>query len=235
MKRFVTTATAMSLLFTACSSTAFSIVKPEVTYASVGSSDTTLRTLAGMPLPNEYRELQAREAAEEAQRQREQATFDKAVANTLRMQPVLERLKKTAGKTWYVFSGSSPSGWDCSGLVMWTYKNVGVNLAHSAGAQLRSGKIVSDPLPGDLVAYVYGSNTRYTGHVGIYLGDGKVIHSQKPGTRTRIESATDGVMNYGGMKTVYVRIIPMVPESDLPQTLKPSSPLEVLAEAHGAL
>jgi cell wall-associated NlpC family hydrolase len=186
-------------------------------------------------MPDEYKELQAREAAEEAQRQREQATFDKAVANTLRMQSVLERLKKTAGKTWYVFSGSSPSGWDCSGLVMWTYKNVGVTLAHSAGTQLRSGKIVSDPLPGDLVAYVYGNNTRYTGHVGIYLGDGKVIHSQKPGTRTKIESATNGVMNYGGIKTIYVRIIPMVPESDLPKKIKPSSLLEALSEAHGAL
>jgi cell wall-associated NlpC family hydrolase len=234
MKRFVTTAMVMSILLTACSSTAFSKVKPEVTYASTVKSSAEPGGWGDIPSPNQYREEKARKAADEAQRQREQQERQEAVSNTINMQAALDRLRATVGKTPYVFSGSSPSGWDCSGLVRWTYQQVGITLYHGASSQMRSGTVVDDPLPGDIVAYVYSKSARYTGHVGIYVGDGQVIHSQKPGTRTRIESATNGVMNYGGITTVYVRIIPMVPVSDLPPAptaLKPIPDRQALAGA----
>jgi cell wall-associated NlpC family hydrolase len=218
MKRFVTTAMAMSVLFTACSSTAFSIVKPEVTYAvSLSNSIPEVGSpFVGMLSPEEYRAAQEAKEAERIAAERDHKARLEAIRNTNKMAKVIKRLKTTEGSTPYVRSGASPSGWDCSGLVRWTYQQMGIELHHGATAQYRSGTIVNDPLPGDIVAYVYGQS-RYSGHVGIYIGDGKVIHSLKPGTRTRVESSEQGVMNHGGIRTVYVRIIPMIPESEMPE------------------
>jgi cell wall-associated NlpC family hydrolase len=218
MKRLIITAIAMSLLFTACSSTSLSIVKPEVTYAVEPTTmlDQQEADFFDIPTPAEYKVIQEARAAEKAKALRELETRRAAIENTTKMAEVIKKLKRTAGATPYVFSGSSPSGWDCSGLVLWTYRQMGVELYHGATMQYRSGTIVNDPLPGDLVAYVYGKSTS-TGHVGIYIGDGKAIHSLKPGTRTRIESSEQGVMNHGGMRTVYIRIIPLIPQSEMPK------------------
>jgi cell wall-associated NlpC family hydrolase len=218
MKRFVTTAMALSVLFTACSSTAFSIVKPEVTYATslFSSAPSVGGSFAGMPSPEDYSAMQEEAAAKKKAAELAQQARLEAIRNTEKMAEVIERLRTTEGSTPYVFSGSSPSGWDCSGLVRWTYQQMGIELYHRASVQYRSGTIVNDPLPGDIVAYVY-SGSRSTGHVGIYIGNGKVIHSLKPGTRTRVESSENGVMNQGGIRTVYVRIVPMLPESEMPK------------------
>jgi cell wall-associated NlpC family hydrolase len=106
--------------------------------------------------------------------------------NNQKMATALERLKKTVGHTWYAFSGASPSGWDCSGLVVWTYEQVGTSLEHRATLQANTGVQTTSPLPGDIVAFTYkGSNSAY--HVGIYIGDGKMIHAPKKGHVTAIE------------------------------------------------
>ncbi|UWG95349.1 NlpC/P60 family protein [Dehalobacter sp. DCM] len=77
----------------------------------------------------------------------------------------------------YVFGGSSPKGFDCSGFVMYVYKAAGVNLPHSSFAQFASGTSVakSDLQPGDLVFFsTYSSGAS---HVGIYVGSGKFVHA----------------------------------------------------------
>jgi peptidoglycan DL-endopeptidase CwlO len=73
----------------------------------------------------------------------------------------------------YVYGGSSPSGFDCSGFVMYVYAQVGVSLPHNAAAQYGYGAPVdrSQLQPGDLVS-VNG-----LGHNGIYVGGGNFIHS----------------------------------------------------------
>ncbi len=129
--------------------------------------------------------------------------------NTVKINQIVAKLKKTAGKTWYVFSGATPGGWDCSGLVMWAYGQVGVTLEHRASLQAKAGTVVKEPVIGDIVAYFYrGSKSAF--HVGIYIGDGKVIHAPRPGTRTRIESATKGEFNTPGVKVKYIRLVPQV-------------------------
>ena len=82
----------------------------------------------------------------------------------------------------YVYGGTGPSGWDCSGLVMKSFAAAGVSLPRVAGPQINSVRKVSmDALqPGDLVAY--GDNS----HIGIYLGRGKVIHAPHPGRSVEI-------------------------------------------------
>lgn len=93
-----------------------------------------------------------------------------------RMARVVKQLKKRIGKTWYVFSGSTPRGWDCSGLTRWAYEQIGVELPHSANKQARSGIKVATPAIGDLVLFGYpGSNTFF--HASIYIGNNKVIHA----------------------------------------------------------
>jgi peptidoglycan DL-endopeptidase CwlO len=84
----------------------------------------------------------------------------------------------------YVWAGSAPGGFDCSGLVMWAYAQVGVALPHSTYAQWGYGVSVSrDQLqPGDLVFF------DGLGHVGIYIGGGQFVHAPHTGDVVRISS-----------------------------------------------
>lgn len=110
----------------------------------------------------------------------------KAKQNTIKVEKVIQELKARVGKTSYVFSGATPSGWDCSGLVYWAYQQLGVELKHSANKQGHSGQVVKIPKIGDVVVFSYkGSHDYY--HSSIYIGDGKVIHAGfRKGTKTAI-------------------------------------------------
>jgi len=84
----------------------------------------------------------------------------------------------------YVWGGASPGGFDCSGLVMYVYAQVGVSLPHSSYAQYGMGVPVSygELQPGDLV-FFYG-----LGHEGIYIGGGNFIHAPHTGDVVKISS-----------------------------------------------
>jgi cell wall-associated NlpC family hydrolase len=84
----------------------------------------------------------------------------------------------------YVYGGSTPSGFDCSGFVMYVFAQVGISLPHNAAAQYGYGMPVSrDQLqPGDLVFF------NGLGHVGIYIGGGQFIHSPHTGDVVKISS-----------------------------------------------
>ncbi|EPY2275123.1 C40 family peptidase, partial [Clostridium sporogenes] len=84
----------------------------------------------------------------------------------------------------YVWGGTSPSGFDCSGFVQYVYRNAaGIELPRDTYGQIGAGSRVSqDQLqPGDLVF-------PHTGHVGIYIGGGQMIHASKPGDVVKISS-----------------------------------------------
>jgi peptidoglycan DL-endopeptidase CwlO len=84
----------------------------------------------------------------------------------------------------YVYGGSTPSGFDCSGFVMYVYSKVGVSLPHNAAAQYGHGTPVdrSQLQPGDLVFF------NGLGHNGIYIGGGSFIHSPHTGDVVKISS-----------------------------------------------
>src|SRR5919197_19970 len=84
----------------------------------------------------------------------------------------------------YVWGGGSPSGFDCSGFVMYVYAHFGVSLPHSSYAQYGYGSAVSqsDLQPGDLVFF------DGLGHVGIYIGGGQFIHAPHTGDVVKFPS-----------------------------------------------
>jgi cell wall-associated NlpC family hydrolase len=87
----------------------------------------------------------------------------------------------------YVWGGSAPGGFDCSGFVMYVYSQVGVSLPHNAAAQFGSGVPVSrDQLqPGDIVFF------DGLGHDGLYIGGGQFIHSPHTGDVVKISSLSE--------------------------------------------
>lgn len=85
----------------------------------------------------------------------------------------------------YVYGGTSlTNGADCSGFTMSVYKNFGYNLPRSSSAQQSAGVAVSysEAQPGDIICY--------SGHVGIYIGNGQIVHASTPSGGIKIGSAT---------------------------------------------
>ena len=87
----------------------------------------------------------------------------------------------------YIFGGSNPRGFDCSGYVMFVFAQFGVELRHSVTAQARVGIIVSpeDARPGDVVIFNDHS------HNGIYAGNGQFYHAPQPGDRIKLAPIFD--------------------------------------------
>lgn len=94
-------------------------------------------------------------------------------------QALVNQASKYLG-TKYVYGGSSPSGFDCSGLVQYSCRQVGISVGRSSRDQYRNGVSVSksDLQVGDLVFFGNGSTVS---HVGIYAGNGQMIHSPQTG------------------------------------------------------
>jgi cell wall-associated NlpC family hydrolase len=88
----------------------------------------------------------------------------------------------------YVWGGASPSGFDCSGLVMYVYAQLGISLPHYTVAQWNASVPVSSPEPGDLVFF------NGLGHVGIYIGGGQFVNAPHTGSVVRIDSLS----SFGG-------------------------------------
>jgi peptidoglycan DL-endopeptidase CwlO len=100
----------------------------------------------------------------------------------------------------YVWGGASPGGFDCSGLVMYSFAQLGVQLPHSSYAMFNYGIPVSyDQLePGDLVFF------DSLGHVGIYIGGGEYVDAPYTGAFVRVDSLTSGwaLANYSGARRI---------------------------------
>lgn len=91
----------------------------------------------------------------------------------------------------YVRGGRNPGGFDCSGLVQWAYKNEGISLPRTAREQSQVGTRITDVeemRAGDIVAF---RHPRRGYHTGIYVGDGKFIHSPHRRDRVKISSLSD--------------------------------------------
>jgi len=88
----------------------------------------------------------------------------------------------------YVWGGKTPRGFDCSGLTSYVYRQFGINLPAWSNHQTQVGvrSHINNARPGDLVGWNKG------GHVAIYIGNGKIMHSPRPGTVAQVRSLYPG-------------------------------------------
>jgi cell wall-associated NlpC family hydrolase len=98
----------------------------------------------------------------------------------------------------YVWGGASPSGFDCSGLVMYVYAQLGISLPHYTVAQWNATEPIgpSQMEPGDLVFF------NGLGHVGIYLGGGQFVDAPHTGAVVRIDSLSSWGGSFDGARRV---------------------------------
>ena len=101
----------------------------------------------------------------------------------------------------YVYGGTTPSGFDCSGFTQYVYKHFGINLNRTAAAQYSNGQLVTSLQAGDLV--MFGKSG--INHVGIYIGGNTFIHSANPSQGVRTDSMSTGYYktNYVGARRIF--------------------------------
>lgn len=90
----------------------------------------------------------------------------------------------------YVYGGTTPAGWDCSGFTSFVFAHFGVTLSHSSEQQRFAGVEVpaSEAQPGDLMWK--------PGHVGIYAGNGMIVHASTPRTGTIVAPVYSSAFHY---------------------------------------
>ena len=93
-------------------------------------------------------------------------------------QKILDAASTRVGSP-YVWGATGPDSFDCSGLTSWAYQQAGISIPRTSQAQIGGGTQVSkaDLHPGDIVAFYSGAS-----HVGIYAGNGQVVHAPYSGT-----------------------------------------------------
>lgn len=101
----------------------------------------------------------------------------------------------------YVWGGSGPTQFDCSGLTMWAYAHGGITLPHSSSAQYQLGSPVASGQwqPGDLLFYGTSSNIH---HVAMYVGNGEIVQAPTEGVPVQVVPISGGGSDYFGAKRI---------------------------------
>lgn len=102
----------------------------------------------------------------------------------------------------YVYGGTTPSGFDCSGYTGWVYRELGIQLPRIANDQYRSSARISaaQAVPGDLVFMLNGSGRAY--HVGIYAGGGQMWDAPRTGKPVQLRAIWDKSAQFGRVANV---------------------------------
>lgn len=113
---------------------------------------------------------------------------------------VLLKSKKYIG-TPYLWGGTTPKGFDCSGLIHYLYGKQGISIPRNSREQFSRLQATSDPQPGDLVFF---RKKGVINHVGLYLGNGQMLHAPQTGMSVRIENIKRGKWpgRYAGARKV---------------------------------
>ena len=188
MKKFATIATAIVITLAGCAASAANASREEKVQET--GSPVVVKIA---PLSNTQLQFQQR------------VSSSKEIRNHARMTLLVRYLKTRVNRTSYVFSGSTTRGWDCSGMVRWTYKQFGITLPHSANKQAHLGARVSNPNVGDIVVFAYNGSTNFY-HSAIYIGNGKIINANYGAGTTIIEPLT----NYKHSQIRFVRVIKQI-------------------------
>ncbi|MBS4030936.1 MAG: C40 family peptidase [Clostridiales bacterium] len=124
----------------------------------------------------------------------------------------------------YIWGGTAAYGYDCSGFTLRLYQSQGINISRDASEQFNEGMPVNknDLLPGDLVFFHNGSRIY---HVGLYIGDGTMIHAPNSSSEIKFDSITEGnyASNYWGARRYAQETVETI------RTLPPDSDSEVIS------
>ncbi|WP_431044849.1 NlpC/P60 family protein [Streptomyces sp. P1-3] len=133
------------------------------------------------------------EKEERANRSNDRVDLGDDVPESQRAAAALSAAKTKIGSP-YVWGATGPSSFDCSGLTSWAYAQAGVQLDRTSQAQANNGtRISQDQLkPGDLVLFYDDLH-----HIGLYAGNGQVLHAPKPGANVRYESINNMPFMFG--------------------------------------
>ncbi|WP_151484311.1 C40 family peptidase [Streptomyces albicerus] len=106
-----------------------------------------------------------------------------AVPSSARAAAAVAAARSVVGRP-YIWGANGPAGFDCSGLTQWSYAQAGIGLPRTSQGQAQAGEQVplSQAQPGDLVTYRDDAS-----HVGMYVGNGQVIHAPYPGAPVRYD------------------------------------------------
>ncbi|WKX69874.1 C40 family peptidase [Streptomyces sp. XD-27] len=133
------------------------------------------------------------EKEERANRSNDRVDLGDDVPESQRAAAALAAAKTKIGSP-YVWGATGPSSFDCSGLTSWAYAQAGVQLPRTSQEQANAGTHLGQGQlkPGDLVLF-YGD----LHHIGLYAGNGQVLHAPKPGANVRYESINNMPFMYG--------------------------------------
>ncbi|TDC08896.1 hypothetical protein E1265_32765 [Streptomyces sp. 8K308] len=138
----------------------------------------------------QYERLSARERAERAERERAARDVRRAPATvpvtgpgSARAAVAVAAARGVVGRP-YAWGQAGPTAFDCSGLIQWAYAQAGVSLPRTSQGQAAAGRRVSldEARPGDIVVYRADAS-----HVGMYVGQGQIVHAPYPGATVRYE------------------------------------------------
>lgn len=104
-----------------------------------------------------------------------------SMQEALELKSEIVRISKKYIGVPYLLGGSTPRAFDCSGYTQYVYREAGISINRTVNTQLRNGVIVAkeDLEPGDLVIFSNTGSRGFASHVGIYLGNGKLIHASE--------------------------------------------------------
>ncbi|MFI6618553.1 C40 family peptidase [Streptomyces sp. NPDC050528] len=155
---------------------------PDATQSDLGTAKATVQKKLATA-----RELLSRLTAQNAQKQQQADTAKSTPSDSsyaTKAAKAIAFARAQVGKP-YVWGAAGPGSYDCSGLTQAAWRAAGVTLPRATSDQANAGTTVplADAQPGDLVFFHADSS-----HVGVYVGDGMMIHAPKPGTYVREES-----------------------------------------------
>ena len=190
MRRIALTVLALTALFTGALAKSYVVRSGDTLYSVAKTSGISLAQL--MVLNKGIRaNLKPGQSLNVSEYARKPQTTNKANQRSSGSSSVVQAAYRNVGAR-YVWGASRPGAFDCSGFTMFVMRQFGVSLPHSSGAQFRMGRSVSrsNLQAGDLV--FFSSGTRgVIGHVGLYIGNGRMIHASTPSTGVIVSSINE--------------------------------------------